>query len=238
LLAPRRRLLLTQPAVFDIYPPVDTTLSASRNLPKADNREKEFSMRVLATAALVFGLLAGPSAMARADSITVGGGWQTFSWTSAPGSFNAEGTLSFTTSQTAKLTVTDAFLDGDRFQVFDGAKSLGLTSVPADDGTQVSGDPDAARANPKFSSAVFALTAGSHAITIKTVGIAAGHPSGTAFLRVDSDSGGQPPSGGPGGTPGDSPEPATCTLLVAAGVCLAGYGWRRQRRKPALSAAA
>jgi hypothetical protein len=157
----------------------------------------------------------------------MGGGWQTFSWTNAPGSFNAEGALSFTSTQASKLTVTDAFLDGDRFQVFDGATSLGLTSVPVDDGTQVGGDADAARANPKFSSGVFSLAAGSHAINIKITGIAAGHSSGTAFLRVDTASSGQPGSGGPGA----SPEPATVTLLVAAGVSLAGYGWRLNRRK-------
>jgi hypothetical protein len=191
-------------------------------------------MRVVATAALVCCLLAGPSATARADTLAVGGGWQTFSWTNAPGSFNAEGALTFTSAQTTKLTVTDAFLDGDRFQVFDGATSLGLTSVPKDDGTQVGGDPDAAKANPKYSSGVFALSSGSHAITIKVASIAVGHPSGTAFLRVDAPSVDRPPPGGPG----DSPEPATFTLLAAAGVCLAGYRWRRHRLKPTLSVAA
>jgi hypothetical protein len=178
-------------------------------------------MRLSASAALVCCLLLGLPRVARADTIIVNGGWQSFSWDNAPGTFSSNGPFTFTSAFTTKLTVTDAFLDGDRFQVFDNNVSLGLTSLPKDDGTQVGGDADAALANSKFSSGTFQLVAGSHSISIETIGTAKGYPSGSGYLRVD----------GSGGTR-DNPEPASLVLLVAAGLCAAGYRWRHARWRP------
>jgi hypothetical protein len=161
---------------------------------------------------------AGPIPVASSVPITVDGGWQQFSWVSGPGVFNMEGSLTFTSAQATKLTVTDAFVDGDRFQVFDNGTSLGLTSLPANDGFNIGQDQDKALADPRFSSGVFSLAPGAHAIMIKTVAIATGDGSGGGFLRVDSA---VIPS------PSPTPEPAGLTLMALAGACLAGYRWRR-----------
>ncbi len=175
-------------------------------------------MRHLATVALACGLALATAGAARADTIVVGGGWQAFSWDNAPGSFNNEGALTFTSGVATKLTVTDAYLDGDRFQVFDNGTSLGLTSVPTSDGFSVFNNADAARADSRFSSGVFALAPGSHAITIQITAIASGYPGGTGYLRADAVD------------PTATPEPAGLTLLAAAAACWAGARWRRVRR--------
>jgi hypothetical protein len=172
-------------------------------------------MRLFVSAALVCCLLLGRPCPARADNITVDGGWQSFSWTNAPGTMNTEGPLSYTSAQQTKLTVTDAFLDGDRFQVFDKDMPLGLTSPATDDGTQIGDKASAALSNPKFSSGSFLLSPGSHSITIKIVGTAVGHSMGTGFLRADTL-----------GAPSHTPEPAGLTLVLAAGACVACYRWR------------
>jgi hypothetical protein len=175
-------------------------------------------MRPLSPAALACCLLLFASGTARAGTIIVGGGWQAFTWDNAPGTFNSEGPLTYTSANPTRLTVTDAFLDGDRFQVFDNGTLLGLTSAPTADGNSVDGNPDAAVTNPKFSSGKFLLAAGSHAVTLKITAIAPGYPSGSGYLRVDLV--------GPVATP----EPACLTLLAAAGAYWTGDRWWRSRR--------
>ena len=83
-------------------------------------------MRLSASVALVCCFWLALPGTARADPITVNGGWQLFSWDNAPGTFNNGGPLTFSAAQLTRLTVTDAFLDGDRFQVFDNKVSLGF----------------------------------------------------------------------------------------------------------------
>jgi hypothetical protein len=186
-------------------------------------------MRLFACATLACYLLlavadsvrAGPIPVGASAPITVDGGWQSFSWANGPGVFNAEGALTFTSTQATKLTVTDAFVDGDRFQVFDNGTSLGLTSVPANDGFNIGQDPDKALTDPRFSSGVFSLAPGAHAITLKTIAVATGDPSGGGSLRVDTV---VTPS------PSQTPEPAGMTLMALAGACMAGYCWRRVRK--------
>jgi hypothetical protein len=176
--------------------------------------------RLLPTASALLFCLASP---ASADPLTVDAGWHEFSWNDAPNAFADNGPFEFTTLHLATLLVTDAYLNGDRFEVYDNGVLLGATSLPTDDGTQIEGDPDAAVVSADFSSGAFVLGAGFHSITIKTIDIAAEYTSGAGFLRVDSL------DGGGGAVPRETPEPGTLTLLGLAATCLVGrYGWRRR----------
>jgi hypothetical protein len=83
----------------------------------------------------------------------------------------------------AILTVTDAFVVGDRFQIFDFGASIGLTSVPfgtADCGS----DPVVCLSTPGISNGTFILAAGNHSLTITpTLVTSAG---GAGYLRADA----------------------------------------------------
>ena len=81
------------------------------------------------------------------------------------------------------LTVTDAFLAGDRFEVFDFGVSIGLTSATfgsADCGD----DPVPCLTTPGISSRVFSLAAGNHSLTI-TPTLSPGD-GGAGYLRVSA----------------------------------------------------
>jgi len=67
--------------------------------------------------------------------------------------------------QGATLTVTDAFVSGDRFEIFDFGVSLGLTSAPIP-GIDCGDDPVPCLATPQVSSGIFSLGAGDHSITL------------------------------------------------------------------------
>ena len=87
------------------------------------------------------------------------------------------------------LTVTDAFLNGDEFEVFDFGVSIGRTSSVDTDGSCVPNatDPDDCSSDPSSSSAAFALEPGQHQITIQAVASPFG--GGAAFLRADANPG-------------------------------------------------
>lgn len=109
------------------------------------------------------------------------------------------------------LTVVDAFLGLDRFEVFDFGVSLGLTSAipaggaPADCGD----DPVVCLADAGMSKGFFALGAGNHSITIR---LAQGDV-GSAYLHVAEAAA--------------VPAPATLALLLGG---LGGL-WQARRRQ-------
>ena len=92
--------------------------------------------------------------------------------------------FTFTLTQPGYLSVTDAFIDGDRFEVRDGATLIGTTSVPLNDG-QSQADPNLAFQTGIFSWAQYPLAAGAHSINIRVIQEATGFTDGSGFLRVD-----------------------------------------------------
>ena len=112
------------------------------------------------------------------------------------------------------ITVTDAFLNTDRYEIFDNLVSLGLTSVPS--GTGACGDnPVPCLADPLSSHGIFALGGGAHSITINhLIG-----STGAAYFRVDS-------------AVAAVPEPATFGLLGLGVLALAAKARARRRHAP------
>jgi hypothetical protein len=84
----------------------------------------------------------------------------------------------------AELTVTDAFIIGDEFEVLDFGVPIGFTPVVADSGS-CGDDPDVCVADPLVSHRVYALAAGDHSITITPTDSPFG--SGAAYFRVDGE---------------------------------------------------
>lgn len=82
------------------------------------------------------------------------------------------------------LTVTDAFLYGDIFEVFDGPISLGTTSAVApDDGTSCGSDPEVCLADPLSSSEMFTLGHGPHSITMEPTNVVT---RGAAYFKIEN----------------------------------------------------
>jgi len=103
----------------------------------------------------------------------------------------------------ATLTVIDAFLAGEVFQVFDFGVLLGSTSAPVD-GVDCGDDPVVCLAMAGMSWGSFALAAGAHSLTL--VATASPGGLGSAYLQLTAAS-------GVGGT---VPEPASLLLTLAA----------------------
>ncbi|MGE5293472.1 MAG: hypothetical protein ACM3VT_01455 [Solirubrobacterales bacterium] len=154
-------------------------------------------MRVLTTLA-VCGLMLAATTSAWAGAITVGGPWYEFGF-DTEGGFATTGELTspssagnsvfadnppwtFTTGSDAFLTITDAFLSGDAFEVFDNAVSIGSTPLVTD-GVYISDDPAVCVLSPAISHGAFALGAGDHSITIKVIDMIS---SGAGYFRVDA----------------------------------------------------
>ena len=120
---------------------------------------------------------------AKADTINPNGGWQYFEFGELGTSWDK--IFSFNLINSGILTITDAFLTGDVFEVLNFGTSLGFTSTP--DITQKVfhvGNYDAAVLDSRWSTGIWDLGAGSYEIS----GIATLSPFGRggAALRVDT----------------------------------------------------
>lgn len=83
----------------------------------------------------------------------------------------------------ATLTVTDAFLSGDQFELFDFGASIGLTSPPAAAALVDCGDdPEICLATAGMSSGSFVFAAGPHSITL--IPVLSPEGGGAGYLRV------------------------------------------------------
>lgn len=122
--------------------------------------------------------------------IALNAGWSatietppSFTWTTLSDGFNREGPFTFVSDEPVVLCVTDDFAKGDVFRVFDHGVAIGETSfVPSE--ISPSAGPDAAAADPTYSTGAFLLSPGAHAITIRA--IVDPFFGGRGYLRVDT----------------------------------------------------
>jgi hypothetical protein len=117
--------------------------------------------------------------------ITPDNGWKTFNFGGVGSKWDK--IFSFDLLTPGILSITDAFLAGDLFEVFNIGISLGFTSTPTvqpEDRNYISSNYDAAALDPRWSTGSWNLDAGSYVIS----GIATQSPFniGTAALRVDT----------------------------------------------------
>jgi hypothetical protein len=182
----------------------------------ASEKVAVMNMKASVISAALMSIIAAGAASA--DVLTVGGGWDRFGFGDIGSSFpvDAAHDFSFTLTSAAVFNITDAFTDGDQFDITINGVDKGLTSTPTNDGTYVGTDFDAAFASPLFSHASYNLGPGSYTVT------------GVVALA--------PFTGGSGGAElvaGVVPEPATWSLMLVGFVGMGAVVRRRQRRATA-----
>jgi hypothetical protein len=175
-----------------------------------------FQSRLLVGAALAGSLFA---ANAQAATLVVDGGWTLFLFGGSGSNITDSGTgalsYDFLLGDTATLNVTDAFVVGDVFQIFDNGVSL-FTTGPFNLAGGTTSDPDTAFAGSIYSHGSIVLGAGSHSIT----GIATSSPTGSGGAYIELVKGGA------------VPEPATWAMMIA-GFGMVGYMARRRTARVA-----
>ena len=129
------------------------------------------------------GINAAPGSAGSGDPpLPIGGGWHQFDWGAGTPAATSPGPWTFDLGAfTGILDVTDVFLAGDVFEVFDSGGSIGLTSVPSTDNW--TNNIDFAFADPRWSSGSFAMGPGAHSISINTVQNP--YDYGSGYLRVN-----------------------------------------------------
>ena len=117
----------------------------------------------------------------------------------------------FSLTGMAEFRITDAFLRGDSFAVYDGGV-LKLTTPSVDEGVSCGSDPANCYGLADVSWGFFTLGSGSHSLTIKTA-VSPYTGGGAAFFRIDRII--------------STPEPLSIMLL---GIGLLGLGAIRRSR--------
>jgi len=155
---------------------------------------------IVLAAALTLALIPAASVMAVGDNgqcdsvvndppIAIGAGWSAttavppaFFWSGTIPVLSVSGPFTFTSTGVVRVDVTDDFLKGDQFNVYDNAVLVGTTSLVAVDDTSSDVGPDAAFIDPTYSSGSFFLGPGSHSIDIEAIGNS--FSGGRGYIRV------------------------------------------------------
>jgi PEP-CTERM motif len=162
---------------------------------------------------------------AQADPVSLDGRWITLDEFGRAPFFFSGGPWTWTSSDAVRFDITDFYVVGDAYRLYDSGALAATVSGHAD-WTSIGGacdqpisrechwtsDPNAAWADAFFNKASLFLGAGSHAITIEDIHIPAGFGDGTVAFRATV-------------VPGPVPEPASLLLL---GSGLVGMGLRRR----------
>ena len=153
---------------------------------------------------------------AKADTLTLNGGWDMFYFGgTTPATLNYFQDINgnaidftFTLTSSAILTVADGWWDGDQFTVTNNGVSIGNTSTPVFDGQYVGDSWYDALKNPAFSSRSWVLGPGAYDISGVAIQSPIGYGEGGIAL-------------------GAVPEPATWALLIL-GLGMIGFAARRR----------
>ena len=119
-----------------------------------------FNLRSVAMAAVM--AVSAATAQAATVDLSLGDGWVEFYFGGDETAWEEEFRIG--SSIPLRLQVTDAYLSGDRFEVFSDGTLLGATSLPGAVGAHTV-SKDEAFASPTWSSGAWLLAAGSHLIT-------------------------------------------------------------------------
>jgi len=144
-----------------------------------------------------------------AATLTADTGWSSFLFDGTGSSWSE--TFTFTITETSTLTVTDAFLSGDIFEVFSDGTSLGRTSTPTSFDQQTFSNYDAAAADSRWSTGIWAFLAGTY--TISGISFDSPFDYGRAALKLDT---------------GVSAVPVPAALFLFAPALLGLLGLRRK----------
>jgi hypothetical protein len=95
---------------------------------------------------------------------------------------NEEGPFTYSRSYPTIIDITDDFLKGDQFEVFNFGNSIGLTSLVPVVGDAIEVGPNAAFADPTYSSGSFLVGPGSYSIVIQAIGQS--FDAGRGYIRI------------------------------------------------------
>ena len=125
------------------------------------------------------------------EAVPVDGTWTSFTWDNI-NSFNNEG--AFTFLGPGIVDVTDCFVSGDAFTVFNGGQFLGVTEGGTDSGEPSVLSPEGCWASDLYSKGSFLVDGRASAITFQTNQVCSDCREGRGYFRVRPAPGAEEPA--------------------------------------------